>query len=213
MISIEKQQEIYDLLPSTIDMNGNVLQIKKVTQSYTLPDYVSPVLAIQFVDEFGMSYQSIERGYTEIDEDSFSLSADYRTLMLITVAADDTEPMQRSVTFTYEGSAVPQEPYKTIISVTPSTPVLGQPVTIVYTRIIRGYHIVREIMRKVYDLAEYEFPVAVTSASGTRDLSELVGRESLPIIQGTLALSSEYTSIHSAPDLNTPVEQINIEVL
>ena len=213
MLSAEKEQEIYALLPSTINIGGNTLHIKKTRQAYELPDYVAPTLAIQFIDEFGINYQSIEQGYEEIDEDSFSLTKDYRTLMLVTVAADDTAPIQRSVTFTYNGSAVPQEPYKTIVSITPSTPVLGSDVTIVYTRIIRGYDIVRAIMRAVYDLTEYEFPVAVTTKSPTRDLSELFGRKALCILQGTIALSSEYTSVHSSPDLNVPIEKIDIEVL
>jgi hypothetical protein len=212
IISYEDEQTIYRLLPSTITVDGQTFSIKKVAQAYKLPDYVGPTIAIQYVNEFGLDYQSIEQGYEEIDSYSFSLSKDYKTVLLVTVAADDTAPLQKSVTFTYAGSTVPDEPYKTIISVTPSTPVLGEPVTVVYTRIIRGYNIVRTIMRAIYDLADYEFPVEVTLKGQTRDVSELVGRETLCVLQGTLVLKNEYTSVHSFPEENTPVEALEIDI-
>ena len=212
ILSAADEQRIYALLPSTIVVDGQTISVKKVRQAYKLPDYVSPTLAIQFIDEFGVSYKSIEEGFHEINEYTFSLSKNYKTVALITVAADDTEPLQKSITFAYAGSTVPEEPYKTIISVTPTTPVVGQPVTVVYTRIIRGYDIVRAIMRAVYDLADYEFPVAVTSKGQTRDISELIGREALCVLQGTFVLENEYTSVHSFPEENTHVEVLEIDI-
>ncbi len=212
ILSAEDEQTIYRLLPSTITIGGNPLAIKKVRQAYKLPDYVSPTLAIQFFDEFGIEYKSIEEGYKEINEYTFSLTKRYKTVMMITVAADDTAPMQRSITFTYNGSTAPPEPYKTIISTVPSSPTIGEDVTVVYTRIIRGYDIVRAIVRAVYDLADYEFPVAVTFKGQTRDLSETVGRETLCILQGTLVLENDYTSVHSFPEENTPVEVLEIDI-
>jgi len=212
ILSIEDQTDIYNLLPSTITVSGHTFNIKKVTQAYTLPDYVSPTLAIQYFNEFGIKYKSIEEGFQEIDEYTFSLTKDYKTMMMVTVAADDTEVLTKSITFKYEGSIVIDEPYITIISVTPSTPVLNQNVTVVYTHIVRGYDICRAILRVVYDLMDYEFPVVVDLKGEARDISEYVGRETLTVLQGTFALSSEYTSVHSFPEENTPVLELEFDI-
>ena len=212
ILSYEDEHRIYLQLPSTIVVDGQTLSVKKVMQSYKLPDYVGPTLAVQFINEFGIDYRSIEEGFEEIDAYTFSLTKDYKTVMLITAAADDTEPLQKSITFTYAGSTIPDEPYKTIISTVPASPIIGEDVTVVYTRIIRGYNIVRALMRAVYDLADYEFPVGVTFKGQTRDVSELIGRETLCALQGTFILKNEYTSVHSFPEENTPVEALEIDI-
>ena len=212
ILSIEDQTDIYNLLPSTITVSGHTFNIKKVTQAYTLPDYVSPTLAIQYFNEFGIKYKSIEEGFQEIDEYTFSLTKDYKTMMMVTVAADDTEALTKSITFKYEGSIVIDEPYITIISVTPSTPVLNQNVTVVYTHIVRGYDICRAILRAVYDLIEFGFPVTVVNKSNARDISQHVGREALCVLQSSFELSSEYTSVYTYVEENTPVEGVEMKV-
>lgn len=210
MLSIEDQQSIYNKLPSTVTVSGATFNITKVTQAYDLPEYVNPTIAIQFYDEFRLHYQSIEQGFEELGEDGFTLTKDYSTQMLVTVAADDTLPTSRTITFTYAGSLVPPEPYLSITSITPSNPTIGQSVTMVYTRIVRGYDIARTIMRAIYDLTEYEFPVCVESFTQARDISRNIGRETLTVLQSGFVLVAPYTSTHSTPDEYIPIEEIDI---
>lgn len=210
MLTKFQKYSIYALLPATIVVDGYTFNILKVTQAYELPEYVSPTIAIQFVDEFGVKYQSIEQGYHEVDSNTFTLTKDYKTILLITVAASDTEPLSKTITYKYNGVIDVGEPYKDIISITPTTPVINEDITITYTRIIRGYDIVCDIFTKIYELSEYEFPVAVTEKSSTRDITELIARQSLCCLQASFNLSSEHTSIHTTTEDNTPIEGVDI---
>lgn len=213
ILSIEDQTRILNLLPSTITVQDHTFNIKKVTQGYDLPDYVNPTLAIQYFNEFGEAYTSIDGGYTEIDEYTFSITKDYKTFMMITVAADNTELLTKSITYKYNGTIDIIDPYINIVSITPAIPVVGSNVTIVYKYIIKGYDICRAIMRAVYDLIEFGFPVTVVNKSNARDISQHVGREALCVLQSSFELSSEYTSVYTYVEENTPVDGVEMKVI
>lgn len=210
MLSDEKVQAIYDYMPSTVVVDGETFTIEKTFQAHDVVEYTNPTIAMQLNQEFDVFYKSIEEGYTIIDEDTFSLTKDMKCNLLITVAADDTEPLTKVSTFEYQGSAVPTGPYIRILSVSPSTPTVGQNVTITYTRIIRGFDIVRAILRKISDSVDYGFPVCVVSRTSAYDLSRLIGRESLTINQMRVGLTAPYTSVYSTHEENVPMEEVDI---
>lgn len=210
MLSDEEVQLVYDHMPSTITVDGHAFDVERTFNALSVVEYTKPTVALQLTNEFNLFYKSIEEGYTEIDEDTFTLSKDYTSLLIVTVVADDTEPISKSVTFEYQGSAIPDEPYIQITSVVPATPVVGQNVTVTFTRIIRGFDIVRAILKYIEDLMTFGFPVSVVSRSSAKDISRLIGRESLTANQISAILKTQYVSTHTVPDINIPIEEVEI---